>query len=53
VPAPHPSRQSGWGLFLVDRMADRWGVDRSEGTRVWFELEREGAMDLAHSAEAV
>ena len=32
---------SGWGLFLVDRLADRWGV-ASEGaaTRVWFELKR-------------
>jgi anti-sigma regulatory factor (Ser/Thr protein kinase) len=31
----------GWGLFLVDRLADRWGViQEGEGTRVWFELER-------------
>jgi len=28
----------GWGLKLVDRLAERWGVSRSpEGTRVWFE----------------
>lgn len=32
---------SGWGLFLVDRLADRWGVAREESaTRVWFELKR-------------
>ena len=32
---------SGWGLFLVDRMADRWGVAREDAaTRVWFELKR-------------
>jgi anti-sigma regulatory factor (Ser/Thr protein kinase) len=32
---------SGWGLFLVDRMADRWGVSREGATtRVWFELKR-------------
>ncbi|SEH14152.1 ATP-binding protein [Thermoleophilum album] len=32
---------SGWGLFLVDRLADRWGVTREDGrTRVWFELRR-------------
>jgi anti-sigma regulatory factor (Ser/Thr protein kinase) len=32
---------SGWGLFLVDRLADRWGVARNAGiTRVWFELRR-------------
>jgi anti-sigma regulatory factor (Ser/Thr protein kinase) len=29
----------GLGLVLVDRIADRWGVDRkSSGTRVWFEI---------------
>jgi anti-sigma regulatory factor (Ser/Thr protein kinase) len=32
---------SGWGLFLVERMADRWGVTRDgPTTRVWFELKR-------------
>jgi anti-sigma regulatory factor (Ser/Thr protein kinase) len=29
---------SGRGLFLVDKLADRWGVDHDEGTCVWFEL---------------
>ena len=29
----------GFGLFLVERMASRWGVDRQGGTRVWFELD--------------
>jgi anti-sigma regulatory factor (Ser/Thr protein kinase) len=30
---------SGWGLHLVDNLADRWGVDRvGDATRVWFEL---------------
>jgi anti-sigma regulatory factor (Ser/Thr protein kinase) len=32
---------SGWGLFLVERLADRWGVHQEpEVTRVWFELRR-------------
>ena len=32
---------SGWGLFLVERLADRWGVGRDgQRTRVWFELRR-------------
>jgi anti-sigma regulatory factor (Ser/Thr protein kinase) len=32
---------SGWGLFLVERLAERWGVARSgRSTRVWFELPR-------------
>ena len=30
----------GFGLFLVERMASRWGVDTRDGTRVWFELDR-------------
>ena len=30
---------SGYGLFLVERLADRWGVARAgRSTRVWFEL---------------
>lgn len=30
---------SGWGMFIVDRVADRWGVDRREGTVVWCEID--------------
>jgi serine/threonine-protein kinase RsbW len=29
----------GFGLFLVERIATRWGVDTRDGTRVWFELD--------------
>jgi anti-sigma regulatory factor (Ser/Thr protein kinase) len=29
----------GWGLLLVDRLADRWGIVREEGTCVWFEVD--------------
>jgi anti-sigma regulatory factor (Ser/Thr protein kinase) len=37
---PEASDEGGWGLFLVRRIASRWGVDRPDGTsRVWFELE--------------
>jgi serine phosphatase RsbU (regulator of sigma subunit)/integral membrane sensor domain MASE1/anti-sigma regulatory factor (Ser/Thr protein kinase) len=31
---------SGWGLYIVDRLADRWGVTSDNGTRVWFEIDR-------------
>jgi anti-sigma regulatory factor (Ser/Thr protein kinase) len=32
---------NGWGLFLVERLADRWGVQQeSDATKVWFELRR-------------
>jgi anti-sigma regulatory factor (Ser/Thr protein kinase) len=42
-PQPDPTRMSGWGLYLVDELADRWGVDDGGGgTRIWFELERAG-----------
>ena len=34
-----PSRTgSGFGLFLVDKEAVRWGVDEVGGNRVWFEV---------------
>ena len=38
--APHNASDSGWGLVLVDRLADRWGVVREASTRVWFEIDR-------------
>jgi serine phosphatase RsbU (regulator of sigma subunit)/anti-sigma regulatory factor (Ser/Thr protein kinase) len=31
---------SGWGLYLVDQLADRWGVANTDGTNVWFEIDR-------------
>jgi anti-sigma regulatory factor (Ser/Thr protein kinase) len=39
APPRDPSRVTGgYGLFLVAQEANRWGVDREGGTRVWFEL---------------
>jgi anti-sigma regulatory factor (Ser/Thr protein kinase) len=37
---------SGWGLYLIEKMADRWGVTRHKGggTSVWFEMEDPGAV---------
>jgi len=40
VPDPEIMRESGWGLYLVDEVADRWGVEADKGTRVWFEIDR-------------
>ena len=37
-PEPTPGDESGWGLYIVDRLSHRWGVDRRGGTRVWFEM---------------
>jgi anti-sigma regulatory factor (Ser/Thr protein kinase) len=40
IPTPHVDRPGGWGLCLVDRLADRWGVKRGDRTSVWFEMDR-------------
>ena len=37
----------GRGLFLVDTLADRWGVDSQGGTRVWLELDQRRATEAA------
>jgi anti-sigma regulatory factor (Ser/Thr protein kinase) len=40
-------RGGGFGLHLVDLIATRWGVDRTGGTDVWFEVDAVGAERLA------
>lgn len=47
TPQPHPDRPGGWGLCLVDRLADRWGVDLAGRTAVWFELDRANGLASA------
>lgn len=39
---PTLTSTSGWGLFLVRRLADRWGVEEEPTTRVWFEIDLVG-----------
>ena len=39
-PTPDPARPSGWGLYLVRELSDRWGVEREGETTVWFELDQ-------------
>ena len=37
---PARGEAGGWGLFLTERLADRWGVDSGGGlTVVWFEID--------------
>jgi anti-sigma regulatory factor (Ser/Thr protein kinase) len=36
--APRADEEAGWGLHLVDLLADRWGTDSGDGHRVWFEI---------------
>jgi anti-sigma regulatory factor (Ser/Thr protein kinase) len=42
APVIHPGddghRESGWGLFLLDRLAEDWGFTSGGPTRVWFEM---------------
>jgi len=37
-PGPRAGGTSGWGLFLVQRLARRWGTEPAPGAHVWFEL---------------
>jgi anti-sigma regulatory factor (Ser/Thr protein kinase) len=39
---PTASESSGWGLYLVDRIADRWGVISKDRNEVWFEIDVDG-----------
>ena len=37
--SPGQSAEGGWGLHLVDRLADRWGVQGDGRTLVWLEID--------------
>jgi anti-sigma regulatory factor (Ser/Thr protein kinase) len=37
---PSPHADSGRGLYLVQQLATRWGINQGGPTRVWFELPR-------------
>jgi anti-sigma regulatory factor (Ser/Thr protein kinase) len=36
---PVPGSESGWGLFFVNELADRWGTDIDEAISYWFEIQ--------------
>ncbi len=38
-PQPRTDLSGGWGLPIVERISDRWGVERNGCTRVWFEID--------------
>lgn len=41
TPRDLPQLESGgWGLHLIDRLSHRWGVDRGQTVRVWFEIDQ-------------
>ena len=37
APCPTPGDHGGWGLHIVDQLADDWGVLQGS-TKVWFRL---------------
>jgi len=39
VTGPGAEVRADWAMFIVDRVADRWGVDRRAGTLVWCEID--------------
>jgi signal transduction histidine kinase len=47
-PRSNGDDSGGWGLLLVDRIADRWGAwPTASGTCVWFEVRPEGDTDAS------
>lgn len=43
----------GWGLFLLDHLATRWGVDRGASTTVWFEIDCDGGKTRSRQPAAI
>ena len=40
-PPSHPAHVGGWGLVLVDQLAEKWGVEHDgEANVVWCELKK-------------
>jgi anti-sigma regulatory factor (Ser/Thr protein kinase) len=35
-----PNDTGGWGLFLIESIADHWGIDESPPHSAWFEIDR-------------
>jgi anti-sigma regulatory factor (Ser/Thr protein kinase) len=38
---PSSGSAGGYGLILLDRLSDRWGVQRNGRFSVWFEVQRD------------
>jgi anti-sigma regulatory factor (Ser/Thr protein kinase) len=36
---PPAINEGGWGLLLVNKLSDRWGVSREGGVVTWFEVD--------------
>jgi anti-sigma regulatory factor (Ser/Thr protein kinase) len=42
---PSLTGEGGYGLNIVDAVANRWGVTRDRSARVWFEIDRKPVRD--------
>src|SRR3954469_12084328 len=51
APPPPEDADAGWGLFLVEQLADAWGVDDG-GKDVWFEIRRDRGQEGAPGSAA-
>lgn len=50
---PSGGDESGWGLYIVDRLSHAWGVEREPQTAVWFEMRTNaGSQDEGDGDEA-
>ncbi len=47
---PVPGAESGWGLFIVDQLASRWGAVHDGGAGYWFELDASPARERDKSS---
>jgi len=45
---PPASQATGRGLYIVSRVADRWGVSTGDRTCVWFEIDGPRRLDRYH-----
>jgi anti-sigma regulatory factor (Ser/Thr protein kinase) len=48
---PPNDADAGWGLFLVEQLADSWGM-RDGGNGVWFEIRRDRGAPGAEASES-
>ena len=48
--SPSLYQTSGWGLYFVGEIADRWGVFHDLETHVWFEMDREARGEPTRAA---
>jgi anti-sigma regulatory factor (Ser/Thr protein kinase) len=52
IPQREPG-EGGYGLFLVDTLADRWGVSHDSKSRVWAEIDRDsGSRNGEHAGRS-